>query len=46
VPLTQPELESRLWDAADSLGGPVDPGDFMTCVVPLLSFERISDALE
>ena len=45
VPLTQRDLESRLWDGADGLRGPVGPGDFKTCIVRLLSFERISDAL-
>ena len=44
MPLTQQELESRLWDAANSLRGPVDPGDFKTYIFPLLFFKRISDA--
>ena len=42
--LTQQELESRLWAAANSLRGPVDPGDFKAYIFPLLFFKRISDA--
>ncbi len=42
--LTQRELESRLWDAANSLRGPVDPADFKAYIFPLLFFKRISDA--
>ncbi len=41
--LTQKELESRLWDAADSLRGPVDPADFKAYIFPLLFFKWISD---
>jgi type I restriction enzyme M protein len=41
--LTQQELESRLWDAADSLRGPVDPADFKSYIFPLLFFKWISD---
>ena len=42
--LTQQELESRLWAAANSLRGPVDPGDFKSYIFPLLFYKRISDA--
>lgn len=42
-PLTQQELESRLWAAADSLRGPVDPADFKAYIFPLLFFKWISD---
>ena len=42
--LTQQELESRLWAAANSLRGPVDPSDFKAYIFPLLFFKRISDA--
>ena len=31
--VTQPELESRLWAAANSLRGPVDPADFKDAFV-------------
>ncbi len=39
----QQELESRLWAAANSLRGPVDPADFKAYIFPLLFFKRISD---
>lgn len=41
--LSQQELESRLWAAANSLRGPVDPADFKAYIFPLLFFKRISD---
>ena len=41
--ITQQELESRLWAAANSLRGPVDPSDFKAYIFPLLFFKRISD---
>lgn len=41
--LTQQELESRLWDAANSLRGPVDPADFKAYIFPVLFFKWISD---
>src|SRR5438876_4660455 len=41
--LSQQELESRLWAAADSLRGPVDPADFKAYIFPLLFFKWISD---
>ena len=43
VALTQQELESRLWAAANSLRGPVDPSDFKSYIFPLLFYKRISD---
>ena len=43
APLTQQELERRLWDAANSLRGPVDPADFKTYVFPMLFWKWISD---
>lgn len=42
--LTQQELETRLWAAANSLRGPVDPADFKAYIFPLLFFKRVSDA--
>ena len=42
--VTQQELESRLWAAANSLRGPVDPSDFKAYIFPLLFYKRISDA--
>lgn len=44
--LTQQELESRLWAAANSLRGPVDPADFKAYIFPLLFFKWISDTWE
>ena len=41
--LTQQELESRLWEAANCLRGPVDPADFKAYVFPVLFFKWISD---
>ena len=41
--ITQQELESRLWRAANALRGPVDPGDFKTYVFPMLFWKWISD---
>lgn len=41
--ITQQELESRLWAAANALRGPVDPGDFKTYVFPMLFWKWISD---
>jgi len=41
--VTQQELESRLWAAANSLRGPVDPADFKAYIFPLLFYKRISD---
>ncbi len=43
IVLTQQELERRLWDAANSLRGPVDPADFKTYVFPMLFWKWISD---
>ncbi len=41
--LTQQELETRLWGAANALRGPVDPADFKTYVFPMLFWKWISD---
>lgn len=43
VTITQQELESRLWDAANALRVPVDPADFKTYVFPMLFWKWISD---
>jgi type I restriction enzyme M protein len=43
VALSQQDIESRLWDAANNLRGPVDPADFKAYVFPLLFFKWISD---
>lgn len=41
--IAQQELESRLWDAANALRGPVDPADFKTYVFPMLFWKWVSD---
>ena len=41
--LTQQDLEARLWAAANSLRGPVDPADFKAYIFPLLFYKRVSD---
>lgn len=42
--LTQRQLESTLWAAANALRGPVDPGDFKAYVFPVMFFKWISDS--
>lgn len=42
--ISQQELESRLWAAANSLRGPVDPSDFKAYIFPLLFYKRLCDA--
>lgn len=44
--LTLSELEGRLWAAANSLRGPVDPADFKSYVFPLLFLKWVSDTWE
>ena len=41
--LSQPELESYLWGAANLLRGLIDTGDYKQYVFPLLFFKRLSD---
>ncbi len=41
--LTQQELESYLWGAANLLRGLVDAGDYKQYIFPLLFFKRLSD---
>jgi type I restriction enzyme M protein len=41
--ITLGQLESRLWEAANILRGPVDAADFKSYIFPLLFFKRISD---
>ena len=42
--MTQKQLESTLWAAANALRGPVDPGDFKAYVFPVMFFKWISDS--
>jgi hypothetical protein len=37
------DLESKLWQAVNSLRGPVDPADFKTYVFPMLFWKWLSD---
>lgn len=41
--ISEQELQSRLWGAANALRGPVDPADFKTYVFPMLFWKWISD---
>src|SRR4051812_47422836 len=41
--MSQQELESYLWGAADLLRGLIDAGDYKQYVFPLLFFKRLSD---
>ncbi len=41
--VSQQELESWLWGAADILRGPVDPGNLRDFIFPLLFLKRLSD---
>ena len=41
--VTQQEIESWLWDAANILRGPVDPANLRDFVFPLLFLKRLSD---
>ncbi|WP_173984862.1 class I SAM-dependent DNA methyltransferase [Magnetospirillum sp. SS-4] len=43
-PVTLPELESHLWEAANILrGSPVDRTDWKSYILPLLFFKRVCD---
>lgn len=44
--MSQSELESHLWEAANILRGPVDAADFKTYIFPLLFFKRICDVYD
>jgi type I restriction enzyme M protein len=46
IQTTLQELESRLWDSANALRGPVDPADFKNYVFPMLFWKWISDTWE
>jgi type I restriction enzyme M protein len=41
--MTQQELESYLWGAANILRGLVDAGDYKQYIFPLLFYKRLSD---
>jgi type I restriction enzyme M protein len=42
--VSQAELESRLWAAANALRGPVDPADYKAYIFPLLFYKRVCDS--
>lgn len=47
TPITLPELESHLWEAANILrGSPVDRTDWKSYILPLLFYKRLSDVLD
>jgi type I restriction enzyme M protein len=43
MPLTQQQLETHLWKAADILRGRIDSGDYKHYIFGLLFFKRLSD---
>jgi type I restriction enzyme M protein len=43
VQMSQQQLEAILWRAANSLRGPVDPGDFKAYVFPVMFYKWICD---
>jgi type I restriction enzyme M protein len=45
-PITQQELESYLWGAANLLRGHMDAGDYKQFIFPLLFFKRICDVYD
>ena len=44
--ITQQELESYLWGAANLLRGVIDPGDYKSIIFPLMFFKRLSDVYD
>jgi len=44
--LTQQQLETWLWKAADILRGAVKPERYGSCILPLLFFKRLSDVYQ
>jgi len=44
--VTQQELESYLWGAANLLRGVIDPGDYKSIIFPLMFFKRLSDVYD
>lgn len=43
IQMSQQQLEATLWRAANSLRGPVDPGDFKAYVFPVMFYKWICD---
>lgn len=44
--MTQQEIESYLWGAANLLRGVIDPGDYKSIIFPLMFFKRLSDVYD
>jgi len=44
--ISQRDLESYLWGAANLLRGTIDPGEYKNIIFPLMFFKRISDAYD
>ena len=46
MPLTKPELESKLWQAADILRGQIDSADYKNYIFSILFLKRLSDRFD
>lgn len=46
MPLTQQELESKLWQAADILRGQIDAADYKNYIFSILFLKRLSDRFD
>jgi type I restriction enzyme M protein len=46
MPLTEAELESKLWKAADILRGQIDSSDYKNFIFSMLFLKRLSDRFE
>ena len=46
MPLSQQELESKLWGAADILRGQIDAADYKNYIFAALFLKRLSDRFE
>lgn len=44
--ISQEQLETHLWGAANLLRGHIDPGEYKSIIFPLMFFKRISDVYD